>query len=137
MNFVPFEWAADKVLPGSGLRYRVELKDYVLTGANGSAEASMFGFSYIVNGGETERPVAFAYNGGPGAASGWVHMGLLGPEVIKFPGYPDIEAPAGHVCSRRRRQESTTPPAATPGPLPASSATGSRNTAAAAHRCTS
>lgn len=94
MNFVPFEWAADKVLPGSGLKYRVELEDYVLTGADGSAEASMFGFSYIVDGGETERPVAFAYNGGPGAASGWVHMGLLGPEVIKFPGYPDIEAPA-------------------------------------------
>lgn len=93
MSFAPFEWASEKVLPGSGLKYRVELKDYILTGAGGVAEASMFGFSYIAGSG-AERPVAFAYNGGPGSASGWVHMGLLGPEIIKFPGYPEIEAPA-------------------------------------------
>lgn len=94
MSFEPFEWAADKVMPGSGLKYRVVLKDYILTGADGTPEASMFGFSYLAGEGGADRPVAFAYNGGPGAASGWVHMGLLGPEVIKFPGYPEVDDPA-------------------------------------------
>lgn len=93
MKFVPFEWTGHKVMPGSGLKYRVELKDYLLTGEDGEPEASMFGFSYIAGSGAA-RPVAFAYNGGPGAASGWVHMGLLGPEIIKFPGYPNVESPA-------------------------------------------
>ena len=26
------------------------------------------------------RPIMFAYNGGPGSASGWLHMGILGPK---------------------------------------------------------
>ena len=32
--------------------------------------------------GPAERPVTFAFNGGPGSASLWLHMGLLGPERI-------------------------------------------------------
>jgi carboxypeptidase C (cathepsin A) len=35
------------------------------------------------------RPVTFAYNGGPGASSVWLHMGVLGPRriVTKDPGF--------------------------------------------------
>ena len=29
---------------------------------------------------KAERPVMFAYNGGPGSASIWLHMGILGPQ---------------------------------------------------------
>jgi len=29
---------------------------------------------------KTKRPVMFAYNGGPGSASLWLHMGILGPQ---------------------------------------------------------
>ena len=29
---------------------------------------------------KTTRPVMFAYNGGPGSASLWLHMGILGPQ---------------------------------------------------------
>lgn len=96
MSFEPFEWEAVKVLPGSGLKYRVLLKDYLLSGEDGGAEAGMFGFSYILEGAASDRPVAFAYNGGPGAASGWLHMGLLGPVLVDLPGYPD-ETGAGWV----------------------------------------
>ncbi|MEO1016058.1 MAG: carboxypeptidase, partial [Pseudomonadota bacterium] len=28
------------------------------------------------------RPILFAYNGGPGSASIWLHMGVLGPRII-------------------------------------------------------
>ena len=35
------------------------------------------------------RPVMFAYNGGPGSSSIWLHMGILGPRrvVVSDPGY--------------------------------------------------
>ena len=41
-----------------------------------------FGYTaYIKKGGDpTERPIMFAYNGGPGSASMWLHMGILGPQ---------------------------------------------------------
>ncbi len=28
---------------------------------------------------KAKRPILFAYNGGPGSASLWLHMGILGP----------------------------------------------------------
>lgn len=50
-----------------------------------------FGFtSYVKEGvSETEtRPIVFAYNGGPGSSSFWLHMGVLGPKriVVNDPG---------------------------------------------------
>ena len=30
----------------------------------------------------TDRPVTFAFNGGPGSSSIWLHMGLLGPRRV-------------------------------------------------------
>jgi len=43
---------------------------------------ALFGFtSYIKKGADrTERPLMFAWNGGPGSASLWLHMGVLGPQ---------------------------------------------------------
>ena len=42
-----------------------------------------FGFtSYIKKGADpATRPVMFAWNGGPGSASLWLHMGVLGPQL--------------------------------------------------------
>jgi carboxypeptidase C (cathepsin A) len=48
---------------------------------NPSAEASMFYVAYFKNGGAA-RPVTFVYNGGPGSASFWLHMGAFGPRRI-------------------------------------------------------
>jgi len=28
------------------------------------------------------RPIMFAYNGGPGSSSIWLHMGVLGPVIV-------------------------------------------------------
>ena len=41
---------------------------------------ALFGFTaYVKDGVEPgSRPIMFAYNGGPGSASGWLHMGILG-----------------------------------------------------------
>lgn len=87
-EFSPYRWEAEKIAP-SGLRYRVRLADHVLAGPDGKAEATMFSWSYLGQGGGSRRPVVFAYNGGPGAASAWLHMGLLGPVLAQLPEYPD------------------------------------------------
>lgn len=34
---------------------------------------------------QTHRPVTFAFNGGPGSSSVWLHLGMLGPKRIAFP----------------------------------------------------
>ncbi|MFT7286707.1 MAG: carboxypeptidase C (cathepsin A) [Halieaceae bacterium] len=41
-----------------------------------------FGYTaYVADDGEPgKRPLLFAYNGGPGSASMWLHMGILGPQ---------------------------------------------------------
>lgn len=43
---------------------------------------ALFGFTaYTLDGADpTTRPIMFAYNGGPGSASAWLHMGILGPK---------------------------------------------------------
>ncbi len=43
--------------------------------------------------GSRQRPIVFAYNGGPGSSSFWLHMGVLGPKriVVNDP----VSTPAG------------------------------------------
>ena len=43
---------------------------------------ALFGFTAYVKdaGDQRTRPIVFAYNGGPGSASAWLHMGILGPK---------------------------------------------------------
>jgi carboxypeptidase C (cathepsin A) len=53
---------------------------------NPTAEASMFYVAYFKSGGGKAggdaRPVTFVYNGGPGSATVWLHMGAFGPRRI-------------------------------------------------------
>ncbi len=44
---------------------------------------ALFGFTaYFKKNPEPNRPIMFAYNGGPGSSSFWLHMGVLGPKRI-------------------------------------------------------
>jgi carboxypeptidase C (cathepsin A) len=46
-------------------------------------KAEVFLTSYTLDGAEPgQRPVTFAFNGGPGSASVWLHLGLLGPRRV-------------------------------------------------------
>lgn len=45
--------------------------------------AEVFVTSYVLDGADpATRPVVFAFNGGPGSSSVWLHLGLLGPRRI-------------------------------------------------------
>jgi carboxypeptidase C (cathepsin A) len=51
--------------------------------SNPQAEASMFYVAYFKKGAPVEgRPVMFLYNGGPGSATVWLHMGAFGPRRV-------------------------------------------------------
>jgi len=45
-------------------------------------EASIFYTAYFKQGGGTPRPLMFIYNGGPGSATLWLHMGAFGPKRV-------------------------------------------------------
>ena len=48
--------------------------------ATGAAEASFFYVAYTLDGAAAaQRPVTFFYNGGPGSATVWLHLGSFGP----------------------------------------------------------
>jgi carboxypeptidase C (cathepsin A) len=47
--------------------------------------AEIFSVSYVAEGGDRDRPVAFVFNGGPGASSAYLHMGAVGPQRVAFP----------------------------------------------------
>jgi carboxypeptidase C (cathepsin A) len=53
--------------------------------------AEIFSVSYIATGHDSGRPVTFVFNGGPGAASAFLHMGAVGPQRVDFP--PDGTLP--------------------------------------------
>lgn len=85
---------------GTRLRYKAVVQEHFILDAAGTRTASIFTTSYIRTDGKSDesRPVIFAFNGGPGSASIWLHMGFLGPQRVDF---DDASKPA------------TTPPFAT------------------------
>ncbi|MFI9816271.1 S10 family peptidase [Saccharothrix variisporea] len=47
------------------------------------AKAEVFLTAYTLDGADpAKRPVTFAFNGGPGSSSVWLHLGLLGPRRV-------------------------------------------------------
>ncbi|WP_273054032.1 MULTISPECIES: S10 family peptidase [Hyphomonas] len=64
------------------MTYTVEAGDTQITNEDGKPAASLFTISYIKEDAGSDRPVTFVFNGGPGSASVWLHMGLLGPKRV-------------------------------------------------------
>ncbi len=95
-NFTPFYWEKEKET-AAGQKCLVRLADFVLKDDEEKDEAVMYSYTYIGLPENKEKPVVFAYNGGPGSASEWLHMGLLGPKIMGIPGYPKVERPAKYT----------------------------------------
>jgi carboxypeptidase C (cathepsin A) len=49
---------------------------------SGEQSAAVFYTAYVAKDGPPNRPVTFVFNGGPGAASAFLHLGLVGPRVL-------------------------------------------------------
>ncbi len=77
------------------VEYDAVVAPIVLGGEGESNRAELYYTAYFrTNGGPSgERPLIFAYNGGPGSASFWLHMGIMGPRRIKTPAVGPQGAP--------------------------------------------
>jgi carboxypeptidase C (cathepsin A) len=69
--------------------------DGVFTGVVPRAE--VFLTSYVATDGERDRPVTFAFNGGPGSSSVWLHVGLMGPRRVRMGDVGDLVPPPYHL----------------------------------------
>lgn len=70
---------------GQDISYTATAANYVIKADDGTPKVSIFFVSYIKDDVTdlTKRPLSFIYNGGPGSASMYTHMGL-GPKRIKL-----------------------------------------------------
>ena len=70
-------------LNGKTLNYTATAGRLPLKRGDGKIEAEMFFVAYTLDGQDAgKRPLTFAFNGGPGSASVWLHMGALGPKRV-------------------------------------------------------
>ena len=68
---------------GKLLKYSATAGRLPIKRGDGKIEAQMFFVAYTLDGQEAgKRPLTFAFNGGPGSASIWLHMGALGPRKV-------------------------------------------------------
>jgi carboxypeptidase C (cathepsin A) len=65
------------------LKYTATAGRLPIKRGDGKIEAEMFYVAYTLDGQDAaKRPLTFAFNGGPGSASIWLHMGALGPRKV-------------------------------------------------------
>lgn len=78
---------------GREVAYAARAGTVTLRTEDGAPRARVFFVAYTRDdvGDPGERPIAFAFNGGPGSSSVWLHLGLLGPRrvVVAEPGTVD------------------------------------------------
>ena len=66
------------------LDYQAVAETIALTDAKGTQTASIFTISYLADPSPGQkRPVAFLFNGGPGAAAVFLHLGAAGPRIME------------------------------------------------------
>jgi carboxypeptidase C (cathepsin A) len=78
---------------GRSLRYTATVGMMPLKNREGETEARIFFMAYTLDdaGNRARRPLTFSFNGGPGSASVWLHLGALGPKRV--PMNPDGTMP--------------------------------------------
>jgi carboxypeptidase C (cathepsin A) len=69
-------------LDGKALKYTATVGTIPVYGHDGKKSADVVFTSYVVEG--RDRPVTFALNGGPGAASVYLNLGAIGPKRVAF-----------------------------------------------------
>jgi len=72
-------------LDGREIKYTATAGTLPIRLDNGQVSARMFFVAYTRDGDDVKtRPVSFLYNGGPGAATIWLHMGSFAPKHVEM-----------------------------------------------------
>ena len=77
------------------LRYTATTGMMPIKNREGETEARMFFMAYTLDdaGTRNRRPLTFSFNGGPGSASVWLHLGAIGPKRVKMNADGSMPAP--------------------------------------------
>ncbi|WP_117193437.1 S10 family peptidase [Rhizobium terrae] len=70
--------------PSGDMPYTATAGTLDLFGQDGNRSAKIFYTAYTARDRGPGRPITFAFNGGPGAASAYLHLGLVGPRILEF-----------------------------------------------------
>ncbi len=73
--------------------------DWITLRKKGKPLARIFHVAYVRTGSgdRSARPITFVFNGGPGAASAYLHMGAVGPRRVAFGAEGTIPSPPARV----------------------------------------
>lgn len=71
------------VIGGATINYDATVGTIAVRDAEGKKIAEVVYTAYVVPGG-ADRPVTFAFNGGPGASSVYLNLGAIGPKRVPF-----------------------------------------------------
>ncbi|MGB2984162.1 MAG: peptidase S10 [Candidatus Bipolaricaulia bacterium] len=84
LGIEPVETQHELALEGRSLKYVARAGVIPLKDEFDETEAEIYFTAYELAGVDdrSERPLTFAFNGGPGSASVWLHMGALGPKRV-------------------------------------------------------
>lgn len=81
-------------IAGETISYQVETGTLTQSTDAQQEKAEVFFIAYTRPGQSgPRRPVTFAFNGGPGSSSVWLHLGMLGPERIELPDDASLLSP--------------------------------------------
>ncbi|MBD3266067.1 peptidase S10 [bacterium] len=79
-------------IQGEEIAYRARTGTILMKTEHDKPQAKLFFIAYEKEDVENpaERPITFAFNGGPGSSSVWLHLGVLGPQRVDLDedGYP-------------------------------------------------
>jgi carboxypeptidase C (cathepsin A) len=87
LRLLPGDAVSEKTITIAGrpLAYTATAGTLSLYDQNGERSAAVFYVAYTAKDADaTKRPITFAFNGGPGAASAYLHLGLAGPRAAEF-----------------------------------------------------
>ena len=86
LSLLPADAVSDHVLnaDGKSLAYTATAGTLDLFGQDGLRSAAIFYTAYVAKNRDAGRPVTFIFNGGPGAASAFLNLGLVGPRIVDF-----------------------------------------------------
>ncbi len=91
-------------IDGKVIAYNATAGTMELLDDDGKAKAKVYFTAYTRDSGgaaanPAERPITFAFNGGPGSSSVWLHMGALGPKRVEFGAEGEALPPPGRTVS--------------------------------------
>ena len=79
---------------GQTINYTATAATYHIKADDGTVKASMFYVAYVKDGSDpAKRPISFVYNGGPGSASLFTHLGMGPKRVVLTPDGHGMPAP--------------------------------------------